>query len=77
VSSSYIPSRTEYQDTKEWAKREDGPWEQGQPYGPTVLEAGQNYGMLILESTKVNVNLNININQIINDVYEESLRGLR
>lgn len=77
VSSSYIPSKTEYQDTKEWAKGEDGPWKQGQPYGPTVLETGQNYGMLILESTKANVNLNININQIINEVYEEGLRGLR
>lgn len=77
VSSSYIPSRKEYNSAKQEAKEKDGPWAQGEPYGANVLRVGQNYGALILESAKANVNLNININQIINEVYEESLRGLR
>lgn len=78
VSSSYIPSRKEYINTKEWAKKEDDkkrgyPWSSGMSYGETVLEVGRNYAALILESTSAKVNLNININQIINEIYEEGL----
>ena len=75
VSSSYIPSRTEYLEAKEWAKEQDGPWT-GQSYGETVLSTGYAYGALILGSAKANVNLNVNIEQIINEVYEEGLREI-
>lgn len=75
VSSSYIPTRSEYLEAKNWAKEQDGPWT-GWSYGKTVLGTGYAYGAFILESTKANVNLNINIEQIINEVYEESLREI-
>lgn len=76
VSNSSMPSRSEVQIDREEAKKNNSSWTQGDPYGEEVLAVGYHYGRQILETTKANVNLNINITQIINEVYEEGLRGL-
>lgn len=76
VSNSSMPSRSQVQADREKAKINNSSWTPGDPYGEEVLTVGRYYGSQILESTKANVNLNINITQIINEVYEEGLRGL-